>query len=77
MFSFGNNLERNATFTLVSDGSSEYSVNDVQYSTMRSKLFLVFRWQIQSNWNMEYATLQRYVNTRAVQVDHSFCSALL
>ena len=44
MFTYGNDTVRNATFTLDSNGDSDENVNNIAYSTMQAKLFLVFRW---------------------------------
>ena len=46
MFSYGNDTVRNATFTLDSNRSSEQNVNNIPYSSMHAKLFMVFRWQL-------------------------------
>lgn len=46
MFTFGNDVVRNATFSLLADSESgEKLENSIDYGDMQAKLFLVFRWQ--------------------------------
>lgn len=46
MFSYGNNIERSSTFTLVMDHDKAEgeAVKDVHYSDLHSSLFIVVRW---------------------------------
>jgi hypothetical protein len=43
---YQNNTVRQSTFTLSADADSDQTVNNILYENMRSKLFIVIRWQI-------------------------------
>lgn len=69
MFTYANNTERNATFTLVMDDSQEESVSHIRYDDLRTNLFLVFRWQDGGHIDMTHEQLKPYIDAKAIQID--------